>query len=1207
MDNELGERLRLLLVEDSDTDARLLVYDLQQAGFDVSMQRVQTAEEMRAALAQGEWDAVISDYRLPTFSAPDALVVLHESGLDLPFIIVSGTIGEETAVQIMRSGAHDYLMKGNLNRLAEALRREIREVRVREERRRGEVALRESEGRFRMLFERSNDAIFVVDKKSGRYLDANQAAEKLTERSISEIKNLTVFDIASEGARERLEGVSAVQQTFDFGEVVYIRPDGSTRTALLSALPINDEIVFEIAHDITQAKLAQQALERRARELESLYKTSLEINSQIDLMTLLNTIVEQAASLFNAPMGTLYLMEPGGETLKLVVSHNLPDNYLGIILRLGEGLSGRIALTGEPMMVSDYAQWNGRSSIFEQAGFRRVLGAPLKVKGKIIGAINISDNLETGPYSAEETRLLQLIADQAAIAVENARLFDTAQRELAERRLAEIALRESEERYRTIVTGADVVSFMLDQKGVFTLSEGKGLAQLGLKPGQMVGVSALEMYRDYPSITNSIKRALRGEMVKSEDHIMGITFDTTYAPFFDENGKVQGVIGVALNITERIKSEEQLRESERSYRGLFNSVAEAIYIQDREGRFLDANQGAVEMYGYPREYFIGKTPETLGAPGKNDFNLIKNALQRAFEGELPTFEFWGRRSNGEVFPKDVRLYRGTYFGQDVVIALAQDITERKRAEQALRRQLKELTLLHAIAEMVIRIRSIDELVEFVTRQVGRIFYLDNFGFGFLDETEQFLRPHPSYQGLTENVPKIYPVHGCVSGSVVRSGKPRRIGDVTTVPEYLMVNPKVRSELCVPIKLRERTIGIINAESTELNFFTEENERLLMTIAGQMANAIERFRLFEAESKRRREAETLREAISALSSSLELEKVLEIILNSLENVVPFDSASIFLLEGDVLRVMMARGLPDLQAVVDKTFPATDPLFAETLRNGHLLILDDALQDPRFNRWGETSYVRGWMGIPLMARGEVIGYITLDSRQPAAYSQEQAALAQAFASQAAIAIQNARLFEGIQNSLREMNEAYETTIEGWSRALDLRDRETEGHTLRVTELTLKLAEAMGFSEDERVHIRRGALLHDMGKLGVPDRILLKSDSLTDEEWETMRMHPLYAYEMLAPIEYLRSALDIPFSHHERWDGSGYPRGLKGEEIPLVARIFAVIDVWDALTSDRPYRPAWSQQASLEYLKKNAGVQFDPEVVKIFLKLWDEGRIS
>ncbi|MBI5962394.1 MAG: PAS domain S-box protein, partial [Chloroflexi bacterium] len=152
---------------------------------------------------------------------------------------------------------------------------------------------------------------------------------------------------------------------------------------------------------------------------------------------------------------------------------------------------------------------------------------------------------------------------------------------------------------------------------------------------------------------------------------------------------------------------------------------------------------------------------------------------------------------------------------------------------------------------------------------------------------------------------------------------------------------------------------------------------------------------------------------------------------------------------------------------------------------------------------------------------------------------------------------------------LQEAYQRTIEGWVHALDLRDRETEGHTKRVTELTIKVAETLGFSKEELTHIRRGALLHDMGKMAIPDEILQKPGPLNEVEWEKMRMHPMYAYEMLSPISYLHAALDIPFSHHERWNGSGYPRGLKGEEIPLVARLFAIVDVWDALSSDRPYR--------------------------------------
>ena len=183
--------------------------------------------------------------------------------------------------------------------------------------------------------------------------------------------------------------------------------------------------------------------------------------------------------------------------------------------------------------------------------------------------------------------------------------------------------------------------------------------------------------------------------------------------------------------------------------------------------------------------------------------------------------------------------------------------------------------------------------------------------------------------------------------------------------------------------------------------------------------------------------------------------------------------------------------------------------------------------------------------------------------------------------------------------ELARAYDSTLEGWARALDLRDNETEGHTHRVAQLTVRLAHAMGLRDADLVHIRRGALLHDMGKLAIPDSIMLKPSALTDEQAEIMRRHPDYAHELLSPIGYLRPALDIPYCHHEKWDGTGYPRGLKGEEIPLAARIFAVVDVWDALRSDRPYRAAWTEERAKAYIQEQADIHFDPKVVTAFLK--------
>jgi putative two-component system response regulator len=195
------------------------------------------------------------------------------------------------------------------------------------------------------------------------------------------------------------------------------------------------------------------------------------------------------------------------------------------------------------------------------------------------------------------------------------------------------------------------------------------------------------------------------------------------------------------------------------------------------------------------------------------------------------------------------------------------------------------------------------------------------------------------------------------------------------------------------------------------------------------------------------------------------------------------------------------------------------------------------------------------------------------------------------------------EKLQEAHTRLLGAYEATIEGWSHAMDLRDRETEGHSQRVTELTMKMAKMFGMTGEQLVHLRRGALLHDMGKLGIPDSILHKPDKLTEEEWQIMHKHPQLAYDMLYRIEYLRPAIDIPYCHHERWDGSGYPRGLQGEKIPLAARLFAVVDVWDALTSDRPYRSAWSEDESLTYIREQSGQHFDPRVVDLFLKMVEE----
>jgi HD-GYP domain-containing protein (c-di-GMP phosphodiesterase class II) len=253
--------------------------------------------------------------------------------------------------------------------------------------------------------------------------------------------------------------------------------------------------------------------------------------------------------------------------------------------------------------------------------------------------------------------------------------------------------------------------------------------------------------------------------------------------------------------------------------------------------------------------------------------------------------------------------------------------------------------------------------------------------------------------------------------------------------------------------------------------------------------------------------------------------------------------------------------------------------------------------------EEGFV-AYYGTPLIAKGQVKGVLEIYHRLPLEPDAEWVNFFETLAGQAAIAIDNAGLFESLQRANLELTLAYDRTLEGWVRALDLRDKETLGHTQRVTDMTLRLARAMSMGETVLLPIRRGALLHDIGKMGIPDRILHKPGPLTDDEWAIMRKHPEYAYELLSPIEYLRQALEIPYCHHERWDGTGYPRGLKGEEIPLAARIFSIVDVWDALLSNRPYRRGCTEVSVLEYIRKHAGTSFDARLVEAFLELHHKG---
>jgi HD-GYP domain-containing protein (c-di-GMP phosphodiesterase class II) len=348
---------------------------------------------------------------------------------------------------------------------------------------------------------------------------------------------------------------------------------------------------------------------------------------------------------------------------------------------------------------------------------------------------------------------------------------------------------------------------------------------------------------------------------------------------------------------------------------------------------------------------------------------------------------------------------------------------------------------------------------------------------------------------------------------------------------------------------------------------------------------------------------LRRIDSAIAGSFDLRLMLNVLLEQATTQLGIDAACVMLLDHTnlTLDVVASRGFRTPLANSPHIRLGESFAGRAALERKSIMAIDPALipDHPQFAALWHGERFAAYSCVPLVVKGEVKGVLEVFHRSARNDDDEWRGFLETLAGQAAIAIDNAQLFKHLQHSNMELSLAYDSTIEGWSRAMDLRDRETEGHTLRVAEVTERLARAAGVGDSELIHIRRGALLHDIGKMGVPDAILLKPGPLTDAEWETMRRHPQFAHDMLSPIAYLRQALDIPWCHHEKWDGSGYPQGLAGEQIPLAARLFTVVDVWDALLSDRPYRTGWNDERVREYLQAESRKQFDPKAVDLFLR--------
>jgi HD-GYP domain-containing protein (c-di-GMP phosphodiesterase class II) len=459
-----------------------------------------------------------------------------------------------------------------------------------------------------------------------------------------------------------------------------------------------------------------------------------------------------------------------------------------------------------------------------------------------------------------------------------------------------------------------------------------------------------------------------------------------------------------------------------------------------------------------------------------------------------------------------------------------------------------------------------------------------------------------------------PVGKGTQSEVIRSGRPLIIGNLPAhwAAQGLQAPPAgatgMQSGLYVPMLVKGRVIGVLHSQSATPDRYGAADAEVLGLAANAAAIAIENARLFAETERRLHYVQAMHDIDRAITSSLDVRVTLTVLLDHATTQLEVDAAAVLLLNPhlQVLDHAASRGFRTKAIERSHVRLGEGVAGRAALERRPILITDLAEHLPSFSRQnlltgeGFVSYYT----VPLIAKGEVKGVLDVFDRAPLRPTHEWLEFVQTLAGQAAVAIENAGLFNTLQRANLGLGLAYEETIEGWARALDVRERGEAGHARRTTELAERVARALGIAEADLVQLRRGGLLHDAGLVGVPDVILNKPGPLSEAEWAVMRQHPALARELLSPMAHLRLAQEVAYSHHEHWDGMGYPAGLKGEAIPRLARVFAAADAWDALTSRRPWREAWEAGRVKAHLKAEAGKQFDPQVVEALVRLKEEG---
>lgn len=912
-----------------------------------------------------------------------------------------------------------------------------------------ENALRENEQHLQTLFDSLDDFLFILDDQ-GNILQTNPTVSRRLGYSQDELVNQSVLKVHPPERHKEAQTVVAgmIRGDVDACFVPLLTHDGHqipVETRVTQGKWGNRSVLFGVSRDIT----AHHRLRKRLEKINACF-----LSFGPDATENINKLTALAGELLGATCALYNRLESG--MLYSTGQWNTPPDYNPVdtpdghicydVIKQGENK----VLLVRHLPQTEYADTDPNVRAYN---LQTYLGKAVRHKNEYVGSLCTVFQDDVEPGNQDKT-ILEILASavgveearreaneklksyqsrlQAEVKARTAELTETnhlLRLEISVRERVEATLRASEKKFRTFVTNAPAVIFILDQDGIFKLSEGLGLAALGLNPGQVVGQSVFDVYKDYPETLQAVRTALDGAATRNTLFVSGLIFDVSMIPLLDDDGVVREVVGISLDITERARTVESLRKLS----SVVEQTADSVVITNKDGTIEYVNPAFETLTGYAGADAIGQNPRLLKS-GMHTLPFYQDLWDTILAGRTFRSVIINKKRSGELYfeEKTITPIRDNHGAITHFVSTAKDITDRKHAEEKLRQREQFLASLNNITRAALNTPNLQTMLQIIADMLGRLFNADSCYLTLWDETRKMTLPAAAY-GPARHIYLNYappPGETTMTASVLAAGHPLVAEDVLNSPYVSPTVAKIfpdQSILGLPLIVGEEKLGAVLIGFETPHTFTPTEIANGEQTAGQVALAVAKARLLEETEARWQEAETLRHVGQSITESLSLPERLTRILEQLERVVPYDSASVQLLKHGEMEIVSGRGFENANDVIGIRFPASGNVVnAKVAAERKPVVFSNVKEQSPSNFKPPNEHIQSWMGVPLLVQDRMIGMLTVDSRTPGHFTQNHIRLVMPFANQAAVAIENAQLFERARQDaqtkatlLREVN--------------------------------------------------------------------------------------------------------------------------------------------------------------------------------------------